>query len=79
MNNIIEIFKIIQRIIMVVLTILMLWAMQYVGTEISIMRAELTQANIQIGALNAEISEHGGTMAETLKNLEQRLGKSWFF
>jgi len=64
----IEIFKIIQRVVMVILTLLILWAMQFVGTEIAIMRKELTIANTRIGTLVSEIGK-----------LEQRLGRSWFF
>lgn len=77
--NWIEYFKIIQRIVMVILTLLMLWAMRFVGTEIAIMRAELTEANIKIGGLVSEINEHGGQVSDALNKLEQRLGKSWFF
>ena len=82
----IEIFKIIQRVIMVALTLLMLWAMQYVGTEIAYMSAkintmsmQLAEANTQIQDLVKQIEDKGGAMVGVIDRLEKRLGRSWFF
>jgi sensor histidine kinase YesM len=82
----IEVFKIIQRIIMVLLTLLILWAMQYVGSEIynmsdkiNTMSLQLAEANNRIQALTGQIEDKGGMMVDVIERLEKRLGRSWFF
>ena len=55
-NKNIEIFKIIQRVIMVILTVIMIISLVKLGNNILIMREELQKARIGIDTMKIEIS-----------------------
>jgi cell division protein FtsL len=56
-NKHLEIFKVIQRIIMVVLTVGVLIVMCHVGDEIVVMQKELKQSRITIEAMKDKIAD----------------------
>jgi len=71
----IEKFKIVQRIVMVILTIAMICVMVYVGYEMKEMKIELNRVGTVIQEMN-------GNVAETVKAinlLQQTLKRSIFF
>jgi len=75
MNKIIEIFKIIQRIIMVLLTIVLIYVMSNIAYEIRYMRKELNKANILIEQMKDNITE----VTKSIESLRKTLKDSiWF-
>ena len=56
-NKNIEIFKIVQRVLMVLLTVGLLFTMVHVGNEIVTMRNELTKCRATIETMKTEITK----------------------
>jgi len=71
----IEKFKIIQRVVMVLLTIAMICVMGYVGYEIRDMKKELNRVGTVIQEMNSSVAK----TVESINLLQQTLKRSiWF-
>jgi hypothetical protein len=71
----IEIFKGIQRVVMVLLTGVLIYCMYGVGIEIKEMRKELIKANATI----TEMAKSAAGVAKEIDDLEKAISNNWIY